>query len=38
MKEPLRYLNNAREILKSIPIENGTYLDSKPVTTYSIIC
>jgi len=31
MKEPLRYLNNARDILKSAPIENGTYADSKPV-------
>lgn len=31
MKEPLRYLNNAREILKSVPVENGTYADIKPV-------
>jgi hypothetical protein len=31
MKEPLRYLNNAKEILKSIPVENGTYADIKPV-------
>ena len=30
MKEPLRYLNNAREILKSVPVENGTYADIKP--------
>jgi hypothetical protein len=26
MKEALRYLNNAREILKSTPVENGTYI------------
>jgi hypothetical protein len=31
MEEPLRYLNNAREILKSVPVENGTYADIKPV-------
>ncbi len=31
MKEALRYLNNAREILKSAPVENGTYIDVKPV-------
>jgi hypothetical protein len=31
MKESLRYLNNAREILKSARVEDGTYLDSKPV-------
>src|SRR4030066_704036 len=31
MKEALRYLNNAREILKSTPVENGTYTDIKPV-------
>jgi hypothetical protein len=31
MKEALRYLNNAREILKSVPVENGTYADIKPV-------
>ncbi|MEW6620356.1 MAG: DUF5618 family protein [bacterium] len=31
MKESLRYLNNAKEILKSIPIEDNTYLDIKPV-------
>jgi len=31
MKEALRYLNNAREILKSAPVENGTYTDIKPV-------
>ena len=31
MREPLRYLNNAREILKSAPVEDGTYTDIKPV-------
>jgi len=31
MREALRYLNNAREILKSIPVENNTYTDIKPV-------
>lgn len=31
MKESLRYLNNAREILKYVPIEEGTYTDIKPV-------
>lgn len=31
MKEAVRYLNNAREILKSAPIEDGTYADIKPV-------
>ncbi|MDI6891130.1 MAG: DUF5618 family protein [Thermodesulfovibrionales bacterium] len=31
MKEALRYLNNAREILKSVPIEDNTYTDIKPV-------
>jgi hypothetical protein len=31
MKEALRYLNNAKEILKSVPAENGTYIDIKPV-------
>lgn len=31
MKESLRYLINTREILKSIPIEEGTYTDIKPV-------
>jgi Domain of unknown function (DUF5618) len=31
MKEALRYLNNAKEILKSVPSENGTYIDIKPV-------
>ena len=31
MKEALRYLNNAKEILKSAPVEDGTYTDVKPV-------
>jgi len=31
MKESLRYLNNAKEILKSVPIEDNTYTDIKPV-------
>ena len=31
MKEALRYLNNAKEILKSAPTENGTYSDIKLV-------
>ena len=31
MKEALRYLNNAKEILKSAPIEDNTYTDIKPV-------
>jgi len=29
MKESLRYLNNAKEILKSVPVENDTYTDKK---------
>lgn len=31
MKEALRYLNNAKEILKSVPIEDNIYSDVKPV-------
>ncbi|MEW6215570.1 MAG: DUF5618 family protein [Nitrospirota bacterium] len=31
MKESLRYLNNAKEILKSVPVEDNTYTDIKPV-------
>ena len=31
MKEALRYLNNSKEILKSVPVENVTYTDIKPV-------
>jgi uncharacterized protein (UPF0332 family) len=31
MKEAIRYLNNAKEILKSAPIEDDTYTDVKYV-------
>jgi hypothetical protein len=31
MKEALRYLNNAKETLKSAPVEDGTFTDIKPV-------
>lgn len=31
MKEALRYLNNAKEILKAVPVEDNTYTDVKPV-------
>src|SRR4030067_3845069 len=31
MKEALRYLNNAKEILKVAPVEDNTYTDIKPV-------
>ena len=31
MKESLRYLNNAKEILISVPVEDNTYTDIKPV-------
>lgn len=31
MKESLRYLNHAKEILKSVPVEESTYMDVKPV-------
>ncbi len=31
MKEALRYLENAKKILKSVPIEDNTYIDIKPV-------
>lgn len=31
MREGLRYLNNARDILKTVSIENNIYLDIKPV-------
>jgi superfamily II RNA helicase len=31
MKESIRYLNNAKEILKDIPIEDRTYTDLKHV-------
>ncbi|HUT84043.1 MAG TPA: DUF5618 family protein [Thermodesulfobacteriota bacterium] len=31
MKEAMRYLNNAKEILSTAPIDDGTYTDVKPV-------
>jgi len=31
MREPQRYLNNAKEILKKVPIENNIYTDVKPI-------
>ena len=31
MKEALRYLQNAKELLSSVPIENNNYTDVKPV-------
>jgi len=31
MREALRYLNNAKEILKSAPVEDNIYTDIKPV-------
>jgi hypothetical protein len=31
MKEALRYLNNAKEILRKAPIEDNIYTDAKPV-------
>ena len=31
MKESLRYLNNAKEILNSVPVEDNTYTDIKRV-------
>jgi hypothetical protein len=31
MKEALRYLENAKEMLKAIPVEDNTYADVKPV-------
>jgi uncharacterized protein (UPF0332 family) len=31
MKEAMRYLNNAQDILKSAPIEDNAYADVKPV-------
>ena len=31
MREALRYFNNAKDILKSIPVEDNTYTDIKPV-------
>jgi hypothetical protein len=31
MREAIRYLNNAKEILHNIPVEDNTYADIKPV-------
>jgi hypothetical protein len=31
MKEALRYLENAKQILKSVPVEDSIYTDIKPV-------
>ena len=31
MKEALRYLNNVKEILRSVPVDDNTYRDIKPV-------
>ena len=31
MKESIKYLNNAKEILKAVPVEDDTYADIKPV-------
>jgi hypothetical protein len=31
MKEALRYLEHAKEMLKAIPVEDNTYADVKPV-------
>ena len=31
MKESVRYLNNTKEILKTIPVDDNTYTDIKPV-------
>lgn len=31
MRESIRYLNNAKEILKSVPVEDNIYTDVKPV-------
>ena len=31
MKEALRYLQNAKEILRSAPVEDNIYSDVKPV-------
>jgi uncharacterized membrane protein len=33
MREALRYLNNAKEILKRIPIENNIYTEIKKTCT-----
>ncbi len=31
MREAIRYLNNAKDILRKIPVEDNTYKDIKPV-------
>ena len=31
MKEALRYLENAKEMLKTVRVEDNTYTDVKPV-------
>ena len=31
MREALKYLNNAKEILKSVPVEDNVYTNIKPV-------
>jgi len=31
MKEALRYLRNAKEILEKVPVEDKVYTDIKPV-------
>ena len=31
MREASRYLNNAKDILRSVPVEDNTYTDVKPV-------
>jgi hypothetical protein len=31
MREALRYLNNAKEMLRSVPIEDDIYTDVKPI-------
>jgi hypothetical protein len=31
VKESVKYLNNAKEILKTIPVDDNTYTDIKPV-------
>ena len=34
IKEAMRYLQNAKEILKDIPGEDDTYLELKPLPYY----
>jgi hypothetical protein len=31
MKEALKYLENAKEMLKTVQVEDNTYIDIKPV-------